>query len=234
MNRINAIKALEKRPLFTFNEFVRIIGKKPQYARIYLHRLKSRGLVFQIERGKYSVFDDPLIFSSHIMLPSYISFWTALRFYGFTEQLPVEIMIASPKPREGISFHGTKIHFFKTKHLWGYKKQRYAGFDIFVAEKEKSIIDSLLAKNTPFDEIAKAVETRDFDAKRLIEYAVKTKNKSLMKRVGYLMENFGLEPKELAGHLDNNYVLLDWNGGKKGEKSKNFKVIVNRRLNDIT
>jgi predicted transcriptional regulator of viral defense system len=233
MKKIEIIKILEKYPLFTFNEFVRITGKTSEYARNYLYRLKKEGLIFQIERGKYTVFDDTMIFSSHIVIPSFISFWTAFRFYNFTEQLPVDIMIASPKSKKTIDFQGTKIRFFKTKHMWGYKKQRYMDFDILVAEREKCIIDSLLMKNTIFDEIVKAIGTKEFDSKKLVEYAIKTKNKSLMKRIGYLMGKFGFETEELIKHLDNNYILLDWNGIKKGERNKKWKIIVNRRLNDI-
>jgi len=188
MKKIEIIRKLENQPLFTFNEFVRITGKNPIYARIYLYRLKKGGL-----------------------------------FYNFTEQLPREIMIASPKPKKAINFKGTKIRFFKTKHLWGYKKQRHGRFDIFVAEKEKCII---------FDEIMKAVETKDFDPNKLIEYAIKVGNKSAMKRLGFLMEYYGLETEELEKNLDNNYVLLDWNMDENGKKNVKWKIIVNRDFDD--
>lgn len=233
MKKIEVIKILGRRPLFTINDFVRITTRKPEYSRTCLYRLKKERLVFQIERGKYTVFDDPMIFSSHIIIPSYISFWTAFRFYNFTEQLPVEIMVASPKSKRTIEFQKTRIRFFKTKHVWGYKKQRYRDFDIFVAEKEKCIIDSLLLKNAPFDEIVKAIGTKEFEPEKLVEYAARTKNKSLMKRLGYVMENFGLETEELIAQLDNNYILLDWNGGKRGEKNKKWKVIVNKHLEEV-
>ena len=71
-----------------------------------------------------------------------------------------------------------------------------------------------------------------FGAIRVI-YALKTKNKSLIKRLGYIMENFGLNAEGLSKHLDNNYILLDWNGVKKGTKNKKWKIIENRRLHDI-
>lgn len=233
MKKIEIIRKLEKYPLFTFNEFVRLTNKNQAYARTYLHRLKKEGLIFQIERGKYTVFDDPMLFSSYIIVPSYISFWTAIRFYNLTEQLPRDVMIASPKPRKNIEFLGTKIRFFKTKHVWGYRKQRYLEFDIFVADKEKSIIDSLLLKNIPFDEIAKAIRTKELDKKLLVEYAIKAGNKSLIKRLGYVMGVCGMNADKLTKQLDNNYVLLDWNGRKNGEKNKKWKIIANRRLDDI-
>lgn len=233
MKKIEVIKRLEKCPIFTFNEFVRMTGRSPEYCGLYLHRLKKEGLVFQIERGRYTVFDDPMLISSHIITPSYLSFWSALRFYNFTEQLPLNMMIASHKPKKAIKFHGTEIHFFKTKHLWGYKKQRYMDFDIFVAEREKCILDCLLLKNTPFEEVAKAIMTKDFDCAKLSKYAVRTKSHSLAKRLGYLMESFGLETGDLKQHMDDNYIPLDWNVEKEGKRNKKWKVIINRRLDDI-
>ncbi len=233
MKKIEIIKILEKYPLFTFNEFVRIIKKTQKYARTYLYRLKKEHYIFQVERGKYTVFDDPMIMSSHIMVPSYISFWTAIRWHDLTEQLPADIMIAVSRSKKTIEFQGTKLRFFKIKHMYGYKKQRYRDFDIFIAEREKCIIDSLLLQNTPFDEIVKAIKTKNFDVKKLLEYAIKTGNKSLIKRLGYLMESFGIKVKKLVRYQDNNYILLDLNGIKEGEKNKKWKIIVNRRLDDI-
>ena len=231
--KIQLLKKLEEYPLFTMNEFVRIVGKSPEYARTMIYRLKKERLLYMIEKGKYTVHDDPMVFSSYIVTPSYISFWTALRFHNLTEQLPKDIMMASAKPKHEIDFQGTKIRFFKTKQLWGYKKERYAGFDVFVAEKEKCIVDCLLLKNTPFDEVAKAVAKKELDEKKITEYAVRTKNISLMKRLGYIMEYFGMDVEPLTKHLDNNLIPLDWNAPKKGEKNKKWKITVNRRLDDI-
>lgn len=233
MKKAEMLKVVGKTPLFTFNEFVRLAAFRPGYAKVYLSRLKKDGLIFEIERGKYTVFDDPFLFSSYIIMPSYISFWTALKFYGFTEQLPSAIMVACAKQRKPINFHGLKILFYKTKNMWGYKKQRFGNFEILIAEKEKAIIDSLALRNVHFDEIAKAIETKDFDSKKLLEYAEKTKNISLKKRLGFLLENFGISAEKLSKSLDNNYIPLDWHGKKRGNKNKKWKIIVNRRFDAV-
>ena len=233
MKKIELLKTLESYPIFAFNDFVRITRKSSEYARVMLFRLKKEKLIYQIERGKYSLHDDPMIFSSYIIVPSYISFWTALRFYNLTEQLPRDIMIASPKSKKTINFQGTRISFFKSRHLWGYKRVRYLDFDIFVAEKEKCIIDCLLMKNVPFDEIIKALRSREINTKKLTEYAIRTKNIALVKRLGFIMENLGLDFEDLLKHTDNNYIPLDMFGEKKGTKDRKWKIIVNRRLDDI-
>jgi predicted transcriptional regulator of viral defense system len=155
-----------------------------------------------------------------------------MRFHGLTEQLPKGIMLASARARRPVNFAGTAIRFFRVKEFWGYGRQRYADFDIFVAGKEKCVIDSLLLRNVPFDEIAKAVRDGGF-GRDIVEMAVKCGNSSLSKRLGWLMERFGMDTGALSEHTDNNYVLLDWNGPRKGARNRKWKIIENRRLDDI-
>jgi len=232
IEKIELLKDLGNYPLFTFNDFVRIMGVSIEYARTMLYRMKKEGLVFYIERGKYTIHDDPLIFASYISVPSYISFWTALRFYNLTEQLPIEIMLAVPEYRKPIKFMDIPITFTKISEFWGYKKVRYGKFDIFMAEKEKCIIDSLLVKKIPLDEIFNILQTGELNNKRLIEFAMKTKNKSVMKRLGYMIESCGVDASRLQEKInsDRNYILLDWNFPKKGKRNTKWKLIINRVL----
>lgn len=230
MKRAELLKILGKYPLFTLNEFVRITGFSPKYAWVCLSRLKKEGALFQVERGKYTAQDDPVAFASCIIVPSYISFWTALRFHGLTEQLPADVMVASHKPKRALSLKGIKIRFFKIRHMWGYAKYRHGDFDIFVADKEKAILDSVLLKNVPFDEIAKAI--KGANPEKLEEYAIKSGNKAAIKRIGYLLDFSGRKAKKLLMHIDNNYIPLDWGYKKTGKRIKEWKIIENRSLHD--
>lgn len=226
MKTINLLKKLEYFPLFTENDVAKIINKGPKYVRTLLYRLNKKKLIQRIEKGKYTVHNDPLILASHIVIPSYLSLWTALRYYNMTQQQPTSFFVVSKIKRKNIKKRN--IIFMSTKHLFGYKKERYSDFDIFIACPEKTIIDSLLFK-IPLEDIYIALENTDINFDRLSEYAKKTKNKSLMKRLGYLLENkknnsYGLKA------LDNNYILLDYLGKKKGKKNKKWKLIINSEL----
>lgn len=115
--------------------------------------------------------------------------------------------------------------FFKTKHIFGYKKERYEDFDIFIAEREKAIIDALLF-HLPLEDIAHAMEDKEINLKKLAEYSKKIGNISLMKRLGYILEkkknnSYGLKA------LDNNYIPLDYSSKKKGKKDRKWKLIIN-------
>lgn len=229
MKKISLLRNLAEYPLFTFNDFIRITKTSPGYAKNRIYRLRKEGLVFKIERGKYTLHDDPMVFSTYIVLPSYISYWTALRYYDLTEQLPREIMIATSRVKKDIVFQGVRISFTKTGDVWGYKKHRYMDSDIFMAEKEKAVIDCMTARNIPLDEVVKAVKSRELDSERLINYALKTRNKAVAKRLGYLLEKQGLSAEKLQENIDKNYTFLDWGFKRKGDKDKRWRVIVNRR-----
>ncbi len=191
MKTINFLKLLEGYPVFTENDVAKITHEKPTYTRILIHRLSVRGLVHKIERGKYTIHEDPMIFSSYLFTPSYIGLWTALRFYNMTEQLPLIMSVMTPRPKKRIRFNKTNIEFIKTKFMWGYVKQRYQDFDIFVAEKEKAVIDCLLTRRIPISEIENALGSGELDIEKLIRYSKKTKNMALAKRLGFLLESYG-------------------------------------------
>jgi len=233
MKAIELLEKLRNMPLFTINDILRITDKGDKYVKTMAYRLRKRGMIKRIERGKYTVHEDILQFASHITTPSYISFWTALKIYGLTEQLPSGVMVAVARPRKEIIFSGERITFTKISQFWGYGKMRYRDFDIFIADKEKAVIDCLLSKNTPFDEAAKAILGKELDYDRLMEYAEKTKNSSLAKRAGFLAEKAGYDASFLLHIADSNYIPLNWALKSRGRKDFRWKVIVNEELDDI-
>lgn len=226
LKKIELLSILKAYPLFTFNDFVKITGKGSNYCHLLISRLKKESLIFAIEKGKYTVYEDPLIYSSHIYAPSYISYWSALRFHNLTTQLPKDIFIAVPESKKSMTVNNKRLIFVKTKHFFGYEKTNYAGLSIYVADEEKAIIDSLVAKNVPFDELREAMAESGLDYKRLSDYALKTKNKTLIKRIGYLLKDkAAAQPLYDFIKKDMNYIPLDWS--KPGRaKNKRWKVMV--------
>jgi len=228
MNKIDLLKRLGTYPLFTLNDVAKITQKKPEYNRLLLYRLMKESHIQRIEKGRYTTHKDPLIYASHIITPSYFSLWTSLRYYNITTQLPVMTMLMTVKNKKQINIGGEIIAFTKTKHMWGYDKINYNGFEVFMADKEKTVIDGLLTMKLPVDEINNAVIERD--TQKLISYAIKTGNKSVIKKTGYLMEYNNMTADKLLREIDENYVPLDGNRPKKGVKNKKWRIIVNTVL----
>ncbi len=227
MKTINLLKKLEGFPAFTLNDVAKITGQTASYTRTLLYRLAKAKHVRKIERNKYTLHEDPVVFASFLFTPSYLSSWTALRLYNMTTQMPNWIFVMSPVPKKNIMLDGkTQITFVKTKHMWGYEKVRYGDFEIFVADKEKTIIDCLLTKIDSSD-IMEAVVVEGMDFRKLVSYAEKTGNKALIKRLGFIMERTNNGGEELLKYVDSNYTHLDTH--QKHGVNKNSRWMVKYR-----
>ena len=237
MKKINLVKELEKYAVFNLKILKEIIEKDRHYAKLVIYRLKKEGLIFEIEKNKYSVNKNPLIVASNIIWPCYISFWTALRYYNLTEQLPHIISVITTRARKKmkIDYGNTKIIFTKTrqKHFFGYKKERYQDFDIFIAEKEKALLDSALFKKVSFSEIYGIIRDNvdDINIDLLLSYLIKIKNKALIKRFGFLLNKLNINKySRLKKFIDYKYIPLDYSLPPQGKKDRKWKVINNVEL----
>ncbi len=156
------LKALAIYPVFTVRDIANVLGKGRNYAYLVVYRLKKAGAIYEIEKGKYTVDRDPFIAASWITWPSYISSWAALNFYKLTEQLPftIHVVTTRKRKRKTITFGGAKIEFIKVKSSFflGFERISYQGREIFIAEKEKAIIDGLVSKKISLEEAIELVK----------------------------------------------------------------------------
>lgn len=234
MKKIDLIRKLEKYPVFGLKIVKEIIGKDNNYTKLVLHRLKKDKLIFEVERDKYTTKKDSMLIASNIIWPSYISCWSAFRFYNLTEQLPQVISVITTRTRKKreISFGNSKIIFIKTKpkYFFGYKRERYQNFNIFIAEKEKALIDSAMLKKISFSEICSILKEnlKDIDIDLLVSYLLRVGNKTLIKRFGFLLDKLGIDNyKRFKKFIDFKYITLDYSLLKEGKKYKKWKVIDN-------
>lgn len=188
-------------PAFSVSEISRFFSTD-KYAQLFLVRLKKRGVIKKLSYGIYTSQSDPFVYCTHIVYPSYISAWSALQFYGLTTQIPEIITVMSPKR---ISIDG--IQFVESKYLWGFSKVSYSGFDIFMADAEKAILDSIAHDLIPVSEISPVLI--QLNSKKLEEYAIKY-GKKISRIIGFLMEQEGMNPERIKKYVsrDRNYVTV--------------------------
>ncbi len=157
-----------------------------------LNSLKRKGFLKGIIRGKYATgapFADAPSIANALVWPSYVSFWSALNHYQLTEQMPKTFFLATTKKRKELTFNGQKLSYVKLspKRFFGYTKAD----NLMMAEKEKAVIDCLLLPRYAggIGEVFKCMREgwASFDKKKLAEYAVKIKNASLLRRLGFLI-----------------------------------------------
>ena len=212
-------------------------------------RLKDEGLVDEVEKGKYlllglepeRVLSNPLFIASHLVAPAYVSYWSALHFYGFTEQVPLTTFVATTKKKRPVtfrhkgrqsgSFQDFRFRFVTVKphKFFGYRRERVGDLPVVIADEAKAIVDSLDLANYAggVEEIAKALRAAldTVEVETLVRYANRVGDKSLGSRMGYLLEALGQPAEKLIRSASP--VKLDVSGSRSGETDPRWRVIIN-------
>lgn len=237
---ISVIEHLMSDEKYTFNirDISLLLGVPKPKSYNLIKALKKKKWIYKI--GSNYILDNLFIspdtydIVSQLVTPSYISFWTALHRYGFTEQVPYSTYVVTTKLKRAIKLKDTNILFvkFKPKRFFGYTPSGKTT----IATKEKAIIDSLYLPKYAggIEEIFKCIYNswQELDKDKLIDYALKMKSKILIQRLGYLIEcgHLGINRdllKKLIKNKSNTYSKLDPTIKEKGEYNKKWNLIVN-------
>ncbi len=216
---------LKEKAVFSVQDLERIWGFSGAYAKLVLNRLVKRKEIVRVSKNVYTLQEDVFVVASNIVIPSYISFWSASSYYGFTEQMPNTIYVATTRNARETKFRGYKIKFFRIKNFFGYHKVKTNFGEIFVVNCEKLLIDAIENQKQMgnFDEIVKVFEKAEISKDKVVEYLKRINKRNVIKRVGYLLELIkGIDIYDKFEHcIDRNYVFL--NKFSKKYKSLNSK-----------
>ena len=138
------------------------------------------------------------VIASKLVNPYYFGYWTALNHYGFSDQIPSTTFITTTKAKKGLKIldfsylfvHVGKSRFFETIDI------EIEGENVRILDKNKTIADCL---NHPehgggIDEIARSIyfSIKEIDIKKIVKYALKIGNITIIKRLGYILDTCGL------------------------------------------
>jgi len=117
---------------------------KPASFSAILRRMVANKILLRLEKDKYLIKDKPVkTFNLANLLyePSYLSFETALNFYGILSQFPYEITSATTKKTISKTALGSEYHYthLKPELFFGYVK--FDGF--LIATPEKALLDQI-------------------------------------------------------------------------------------------
>lgn len=160
---------------------------------------EKRGNIIRLKRGLYETDKtiDPILLSNHIVSPSYVSFETALSYYGL---IPEKVYTIT-----GASFNKQKTKLFKnyfgTFTYNDIPKNVYSDsilldtskeYGFFIASKEKAILDILYKAKTV--KSTKEIETLLFDDLRIDETDFSRLDFTLFRTIGnkYYDKNISL------------------------------------------
>jgi len=146
MKVLNFIKKLQNfnRDYFTISDLEKITGLARPSLRVALSRFTERGVLIRLKRGVYVLSDSSFKIekiANQLYYPSYLSFQSALSYYGILSQLPYTQNFATTKPPKRFTLGETEIEFRQLK------KELYFGYvlkdNIYIAEPEKALLDQL-------------------------------------------------------------------------------------------
>jgi predicted transcriptional regulator of viral defense system len=132
-------------PVVRTSEAIAVLGLAPSTARHQLLALSDDGLIRHLAHGLWAVAPDidPFVVASWITnpQPSYVSFYSALRFHGMIQQLPRTVYVASTSGTATIttSLGVFSIHQISPRLFGGYAEDRGRR----VATPEKALFDTL-------------------------------------------------------------------------------------------
>ena len=181
---------------------------------------------------KYYVPENIFEIATTIISPSYISFWTACSYYGFTEQQVKTIQVVSTKqfPKIKLGNYNLETITFNSKKFFGYIKLN--GF--VIADKEKLLVDILDKPELAggINEVKKSLQSswKVINQDKLFEYLEKNKTLSCFARLGFLLEELGLQHKltqKIKRNLPQGYVKLNPAREKINKYNQKWMVIIN-------
>lgn len=169
--------------------------------------------------------------------PYYIGFWTALNYYGLTEQIPWVTQVVVLHRQRSFEAAGTKFEFIKVNKLGEWREEKVAGKAIKIATVEQLIIDCLSHTGCcgGVVEVTKALwnARKRINWKKLEKNALQSSD-AVRRRLGFLLETLGLPSLKIKGKLVS-WRWLDPSKTKQAiEKSVDWGLLLNVSRKELT
>ena len=241
----------QNKNIFTVDEARKILKESPKKV---VSALIENKWILHLKRGLYAIVpldigpkgaDDfivhDFIIASYLTTPYFISFWSSLNYYGFSDQIPTTIFVASNKSLKPLKILNSKflfIRLIKNKFI-GITKIKIKDRDILIADKNKTIADCLdhPEHSGGIEEVARSIYFNHgelaFD--KIKFYAFKMKNMTILKRLGYIFERTGLMDEYMEHFQDikltTGYSKLDTISKSSGKYNEKWKLLINAEIN---
>ena len=243
---------MKKVSVFTFNGAKSILEGTDSAVWNVIDGLKKKRRLQEIENGKYLLVparaglegywsEDPWLIVPQLIDEYYIGFWTAMKFWDMTEQIPYTVFVATPKRKKNriLKYRKQKFQFvtISKKKFFGYVELKIGKNNHFnISSKEKTIVDGLTHPEYcgGIVEVTKAMwyMQREVDWTEVYQLTKKIGINVVLRRLGYLLTILNFEQnlsekikKEIVSYP---YSFLDPTAAKTNiAYSKNFGLILN-------
>lgn len=236
--------------IFTTEDAKAIIGEKAKNTIYYLVKKKwilklKKGLYIIVPldigvKGADSFIMHNFVIASKLVEPYYIGYWSALNYYGFSDQIPAATFIVTTKAKKGLKILDTSYLFVQVSksRFFGTTNIEIEGEKVQISDLNKTIADCLdhPEHSGGIDEVARSIyfSIHEIDVKKIVKYAQKMGNVTIVKRLGYILDVCGLIEKYKAifdkTELSKGYSLFDPISPKKGKHNEKWLLLINRDI----
>ncbi len=241
--------------IFTASDVAKALNKSRAECRKIISNLKAKRWIEKLDAGKSLIIplssgvqpkypEHEFIIGSKIVEPYYIAYWSALNYHHLTVQIPFSVSIATTKRKSNRKILDINYIFvtLSKKKFFGYDSVIVAGKKVLISDKEKTIADCLDHPEYCGDliEAAKALKNECISYEKIVDYAIRMGNSAILKRLGYLSDILGLRlgvelKKKILKNISKGYPVLDTSiKSRKGNYSEKWKLIINRKIGDIS
>ncbi|MCX6972396.1 MAG: transcriptional regulator [Verrucomicrobia bacterium] len=177
-------------------------------ARKVIHNLLRKGWFARLKAGRYLLLppeygpenfgeNNPLALASAIVDPSYVGWWSAASFHGFTTQKPMTLTVATLRQMPNRTVEGSAVHFVKVvpRKFFGFKTYDTYGRKATISTPSKTLLDCVdrpeLAGGPA--EVARITHGASsvVSPEELADTAFQMKSTAALQRLGFLADLVG-------------------------------------------
>lgn len=236
----------------------KVLNVKKLKAKNLLNAWVKRNWLVRIRKGLYSIVplggmrpdagrEDTWVVAQAVFSPCYIGGWSACEYWGFTEQIFNNIIVYTTKridaAKKTIQGANYLIKFIKKDKYFGLKPVWKDQIKIMVSDPARTVIDLL---NDPKSGggirnvilmVKEYFSSKERNDNSLVEYLSKFGNRTIYKRLGYIIEISKIDASSVLETCERNissgFSKLDPSLAKKGRTIKKWNLIINSSLRGV-
>jgi len=240
--------AASGRTLFTIEDARARLDTTKANTRKLLYRLHRKQWIRRLERGKYLILplaagpevqwaEHEYLIAASLVDSYYLAYATALRYYGYSDRLPAQVIIATTQRKRPVTISGINYRFVTLQpyKFFGFVPVSLLGRTVQMAEREKAVADGFDRPELTEGvlEAAKGLwfGSRELDFEKVVTYTLRLRNQVAARRLGFWMELLNLGNERLLSTLEggrgHSYAFLEPSGADTGSRNARWRLIIN-------
>lgn len=241
----------QNKHIFSISDAQDILGSNYNATVQLLRRLEAKGWLVKLVPGKYLIIPlsagreavpqvNRYVIARNLVAPDdyYVSYYSAMDIHNMVTQPVTTVYVTVIRRRPNRVVCGVKYRFVSTDadKFWGWEEHWVTPYEqVRVSNLERTIVDCLANPKlcAGISELAKGLWMRkdEVDYERLRAYVERLRNRTVAKRMGFLLELYDIAPDGLIPFLQDfineSYARLDTLLPDKGRYYDRWKLRLN-------